>query len=51
MKENRSEERSLKPQRKAVARASITFPPDLYETLEEIAKRVVGVLVENRCDT
>jgi hypothetical protein len=36
----------LRVQRKAAVRASITFPPDLYETLEEIAQRkksVVGV--------
>ena len=39
MKENRSQERSLKARRKAAVRASITFPPDLYETLEEIAKQ------------
>ncbi len=25
--------------RKAAVRASITFPPDLYETLEELAKQ------------
>ncbi|MGP0076203.1 MAG: CopG family transcriptional regulator [Bryobacteraceae bacterium] len=39
MKEKRSQGRSLKAQRKAAVRASITFPPDLYETLEEIAKQ------------
>jgi len=31
--------RSLKTQRKAVVRASITFPPDLYETLEKSPRR------------
>lgn len=39
MKEKRSQSRSLKVQRKAAVRASITFPPDLYETLEELAKQ------------
>jgi metal-responsive CopG/Arc/MetJ family transcriptional regulator len=38
MKKKQSPGRSLKTQRKAVVRASITFPPDLYETLEEIAQ-------------
>jgi metal-responsive CopG/Arc/MetJ family transcriptional regulator len=38
MKEKRSEGKILKAQRKAAVRASITFPPDLYETLEEIAQ-------------
>ncbi len=28
----------MKPQGAASVRASISFPPDLYETLEEIAK-------------
>lgn len=28
-----------KAQRKPAVRASITFPPDLYETLEEIAQQ------------
>jgi predicted DNA-binding protein len=37
MKEQRSQGRSLKAQRKAAIRASITFPPDLYKTLEELA--------------
>jgi hypothetical protein len=36
MREKRSREKSLKAQRKAAVRASITFPPDLYKTLEEI---------------
>jgi metal-responsive CopG/Arc/MetJ family transcriptional regulator len=39
MKEKRSQGRSLKAQRKVAVRASITFPPDLYETLEEIAQQ------------
>jgi tRNA (Thr-GGU) A37 N-methylase len=38
MKQKRSEGKSLKTQRKAAVRASITFPPDLYETLEELAQ-------------
>jgi predicted DNA-binding ribbon-helix-helix protein len=38
MKEKRSQGRSLKAQRKAAVRASITFPPDFYENLGEIAK-------------
>ena len=38
MNERRSQEKSLKAQRKAAVRASITFPPDLYKTLEEIAR-------------
>jgi hypothetical protein len=38
MKKKRSQGESLKAQRKAAVRASITFPPDLYVTLEEIAK-------------
>jgi metal-responsive CopG/Arc/MetJ family transcriptional regulator len=40
MMEKRSKGRSLKVQRKAaVVRASISFPPDLYQTLEEIAQQ------------
>ena len=39
MKQKRSQGRSLKAQSEAAVRASITFPPDLYETLEEIAKQ------------
>ena len=38
MNEKRSQGKSLKAQRKAAVRASITFPPDLYKTLEEIAQ-------------
>ena len=39
MREKRSQGKSLKAQKKAAVRASITFPPDLYETLEEIAQQ------------
>ena len=39
MREKKSQGKSLKAQRKAAVRASISFPPDLYETLEEIAKQ------------
>jgi len=39
MKRKRSQGKSLNPQTKAAVRASITFPPDLYKCLEEIAKR------------
>lgn len=39
MKEQRSQRRNLKAQRKTAVRASITFPPDLYETLEQIAQQ------------
>jgi hypothetical protein len=39
MKEKRSQGRSLKAHRKAAVRASITFPPDLYEALEQIAQQ------------
>ena len=38
MKEKRSQGKSLTAQRKAAVRASITFPPDLYKTLEQIAQ-------------
>ena len=38
LREKRSQGRSLKVQKKAAVRASITFPPDLYENLGEIAK-------------
>jgi hypothetical protein len=46
MREKQAHRRSLKAQSKAAVRASISFPPDLYETLEEIAeqkKSVVGL--------
>ena len=39
MTEKRSQGKSLKAQKKAAVRASITFPPDLYENLEDIAKQ------------
>ena len=39
MNVKRSQAESRKVQKKAVVRASITFPPNLYESLEEIAKR------------
>ena len=39
MKAKRSQGRNSKAQRKAAVRASITFPPDLYETLEELAQQ------------
>ncbi len=39
MTKKRSQGSSLKAQRKMAVRASITFPPDLYETLEEIAQQ------------
>ena len=38
MIKKRSQGKSLKAQRKAAVRASITFPSDLYETLEELAQ-------------
>jgi metal-responsive CopG/Arc/MetJ family transcriptional regulator len=39
MNEKRSQGGSLKAQRKAAVRASITFPHDLYESLEQIAQQ------------
>lgn len=39
MKRKKAEARSTKAQGASTIRASITFPPDLYETLEEIAKQ------------
>jgi len=39
MREKRSQRRSRKAQNKAAVRASISFPPDLYETLERIAQQ------------
>ncbi len=38
MKGRKGDRRSMKSRRAAPVRASISFPPDLYETLEEIAK-------------
>ena len=39
MKRKKAERRSMKNQSPSLVRASISFPPDLYETLEEIAKQ------------
>jgi hypothetical protein len=39
MKRKKDEKRSMNNQRPTLVRASISFPPDLYETLEEIAKQ------------
>lgn len=39
MTKKRSQGRSLKAQRKAAVRISITFPPDLYTTLEQLAQQ------------
>ena len=39
MKEKQSQERGLRANRNAPIRASISFPPDLYKTLEELAKQ------------
>lgn len=39
MKGKRVERRSVKTQSASLVRASISFPPDLYETLEELAKQ------------
>lgn len=39
MKVKRAEKKGMKSQRTALVRASISFPPDLYETLEQIAKQ------------
>jgi hypothetical protein len=39
MKEKRSQRKIQKAQSKVAVRASITFPPALYESLEEIAKQ------------
>ena len=36
---NGKKAKGAKAQRTALVRASISFPPDLYETLEEIAKQ------------
>ena len=38
MSEKRSQGKSSKARKKAAVRASITFPPDLYENLEQIAR-------------
>jgi metal-responsive CopG/Arc/MetJ family transcriptional regulator len=39
MKRKKAQARSTKAQSTSLVRASISFPPDLYETLEEIAKQ------------
>jgi predicted transcriptional regulator len=39
MREKRAQGSSGKAQRKSAVRASITFPPDLHKTLEDIARR------------
>ena len=39
MKGKKVERRSMKAQSASLVRASISFPPDLYETLEELAKQ------------
>ena len=39
MKRKKGERRSMKTKSASLVRASISFPPDLYETLEEIAKQ------------
>jgi len=38
MKKNNGERRTMKPKGACLIRASISFPPNLYKTLEEIAK-------------
>ena len=37
MKKKKGERRSMKTRSASLVRASISFPPDLYETLDEIA--------------
>ena len=39
MKRKKDERRSMKNQSPPLVRASISFPPDLYETLEKLAKQ------------
>lgn len=39
MREKRSQRRGPKAQRRAAVRAPITFPPDLYNTLQKIAQQ------------
>lgn len=38
MKSNKGDRRKMKAQGNAAVRASISFPPDVYDTLETIAK-------------
>jgi metal-responsive CopG/Arc/MetJ family transcriptional regulator len=39
MKGKKTKRKGMKSQKTTLVRASISFPPDLYETLEEIAKQ------------
>ena len=39
MKGKKAEGRSMKTQRTCLVRASISFPPDLYKMLEDLAKQ------------
>jgi predicted DNA-binding protein len=39
MKKTKGERRSMKTKSASLVRASISFPPDLYETLEKLAKQ------------
>ena len=39
MKKTKGERRSMKTKSASLVRASISFPPDLYETLEQVAKQ------------
>ena len=39
MKRKKGEQKSMKAAGAASVRASISFPPDLYETLENLAKQ------------
>ena len=39
MKKTKGERRSMKTKSASLVRASISFPPDLYGTLEDIAKQ------------
>ena len=39
MKRKKDERRSTKARGASLVRASISFPPDLYETLEKLAKQ------------
>lgn len=39
MKKNKGERRGIKTKSASLVRASISFPPDLYATLEKLAKQ------------
>ena len=39
MKAKKAKRKAMKSQRTALVRASISFPPDLYNTLEALAKQ------------